>query len=117
MISAVNQFAFGVLSQLISDSELHSDSDKGSKIFYTLADVICEWTPIRLKLKRSFSEILRREQAVPDVPALQPAEGDDQGGDAPPGLHGAQARVKGAATLRKEGGIHSIDVAHPVNRI
>ena len=45
------------------------------------------------------SEILRGEQAVPDVPALQPPEGDDQGGDAPPGLHGAQARVQGAARL------------------
>ena len=45
------------------------------------------------------SEIVRGEQALPDVPALQPPEGDDQGGDAPPRLHGAQARVQGAAAL------------------
>ncbi len=40
------------------------------------------------------SEPVPWQQAVPDVPPLQPAEGDDQGGDAPSRLHGAQARVE-----------------------
>ncbi len=37
------------------------------------------------------------EQVVPHVPEVQPAQGNGQRGDSPPGLYGTQTRVKSSA--------------------